>query len=149
MEQQNIRMYPRQGKLKIKSIGTIIRKRDPEKNKKMDLRETTATGITVLIRREKRMKAGKTTVFKANLKNISRKKLIVFRKTFMELLNKGFVRVSNFPAGAPVLFIKKPGGGLRFYVNYRRLNAITRKNRYPFPLIHETLRFLAKAKWFT
>ena len=66
-----------------------------------------------------------------------------------ELLDKNFIRISNSPAGAPVLFAKKPGGGLRFCVDYRKLNAMTRKDRYPLPLITETLRSLSKAKWFT
>ena len=43
----------------------------------------------------------------------------------------------------------KPGGGLRFCVDYRALNAITRGDRYPLPLVRETLRNLAKARWFT
>ena len=48
-----------------------------------------------------------------------------------------------------MLFIKKPGGGLRFYVDYRGLNAVTVKNRYPLPLILETLNRLSRAKIFT
>ena len=47
------------------------------------------------------------------------------------------------------MFIKKPSRGLRFCVDYRGLNAITKKNRYPIPLIQETLQRLSKAKWFT
>ncbi|KAF9696002.1 hypothetical protein EKO04_006265 [Ascochyta lentis] len=52
-------------------------------------------------------------------------------------------------ASAPVLFVKKPGGGLWFCVDYRALNAITKKDRYPLPLIHETLSQISKATWFT
>ena len=48
-----------------------------------------------------------------------------------------------------MLFVKKPGGGLRFYVDYRSLNAVTVKNRYPLPLILETLNRLSRAKIFT
>ena len=48
-----------------------------------------------------------------------------------------------------MLFIKKPGGGLYFYVNYRALNAITRHDQYPLPLICKTLWSLAKSQWFT
>ena len=48
-----------------------------------------------------------------------------------------------------MLFVKKPGGGLRFCVDYRALNQITKKDRYPLPLIRETLNRLSKAKWFT
>jgi len=49
---------------------------------------------------------------------------------------------------APVLFTKKPGGGLRFCVNYRALNRITKKDHYPLPLIRETLNNISQAKWF-
>ncbi|KAI0993514.1 hypothetical protein K3495_g14670, partial [Podosphaera aphanis] len=83
------------------------------------------------------------------LYSMSRDELLVLRKTLTELLDKGFIRVSNSPEAAPVLFVKKPGGGLRFCVDYRGLNRITRKDRYPLPLIYETLRNISKAKWFT
>ena len=66
---------------------------------------------------------------------MSREELIVLRKTLTKLLDKNFIRISNSPAGASVLFIKKPRGGLRFYVNYRALNAIIVKNRYLILLI--------------
>lgn len=80
---------------------------------------------------------------------MTREELIVLRKTLTKLLDKNFIRTSSSPASAPVLFVRKPGGGLRFCVDYRGLNAITRKDRYPLPLIGETLRSLSKAKWFT
>src|SRR5208282_3656250 len=83
------------------------------------------------------------------LYNMSREELLVLRKTLMELLDKGFIRVSNSPAAALVLFVKKPGGGLRFCVDYRGLNRVTKKDRYPLPLIYETLRNISKVKWFT
>ena len=80
---------------------------------------------------------------------MSRDELLVLRKTLTEYLDKGFIRVSNSPAAAPVLFVRKPGGGLRFCVDYRGLNQITRKDRYPLPLIYETLQSIGRAKWFT
>ena len=82
------------------------------------------------------------------LYRITRDELLVLRKTLNELLDKGFIRASNSPAGAPVLFAKKEGG-LRFCVDYRGLNDITRKNRYPLPLIKETLSGISKARYFT
>jgi hypothetical protein len=75
--------------------------------------------------------------------------LFVLRKTLTEYLDKGFIRVSNLLAAAPVFFVQKPGGSLRFCVDYRALNKITRKDRYPLPLIHETLQRAGKAKWYT
>lgn len=83
------------------------------------------------------------------LYNMSRDELLVLRKTLTEYLDKGFIRVSNSPAAAPVLLVRKPGGGLRFCVDYRGLNKITRKDRYPLPLIYETLQSIGRAKWFT
>ena len=83
------------------------------------------------------------------LYNMSRDKLLVLRKTLTELLEKEFIRVSKSPAAAPVLLVKKPGGGLRFCVDYRALNAITKKDRYPLPLTNETLERIGRAKWFT
>jgi hypothetical protein len=78
-----------------------------------------------------------------------REELLVLRKTLTSLLDKGFIQASSLPTAAPVLFAKKLGGGLRFYYDYRALNAILKKDRYPLPLITETLRSLSKAKWFT
>ncbi len=83
------------------------------------------------------------------LYSMSRDELIVLRKSLTSLLDKQFIRVSNSPAAAPVLFVRKPGGGLRFCVDYRALNRISRKDRYPLPLIQETLRTIGRAKWFT
>ncbi|KAM4064623.1 integrase core domain-containing protein [Hirsutella rhossiliensis] len=80
---------------------------------------------------------------------MSREELLVLRKTLKDLLDRGFIRASSSAAAAPVLFVRKPNGGLRFCCDYRALNAITKRDRYPLPLIAETLQNLAKAKWFT
>ena len=61
------------------------------------------------------------------LYRITRNKLLILQKTLNKLLYKGFIRTSNSPAKTPVLFVKKKGG-LRFYMDYRGLNNITRKN---------------------
>jgi len=78
-----------------------------------------------------------------------KEELLVLRKTLSDLSEKGYIRLSISEAAAPVLFIRKPGGGLRFYYNYRALNAIIKQDRYPLPLIPETLRNLTGAKWLT
>ncbi|KAI1005245.1 hypothetical protein K3495_g2967 [Podosphaera aphanis] len=83
------------------------------------------------------------------LYSMSREKLLVLHKTLTQLSAKGWIRLSNSAAAAPVLFAKKPNGGLRFCVDYRGLNAITIPDRYPLPLFNETLRQLSKAKWFS
>ena len=80
---------------------------------------------------------------------MSRDELLVLRRTLLDLLEKGFIRASNSPAASPVLFVRKPGGGLRFCVDYRALNALTKKDRYPLPLIKETLNMIGRATWYT
>jgi hypothetical protein len=74
---------------------------------------------------------------------------LVLCKTLNELLAKGFIRPSTLEAGALVLFVRKANGGLRFCCDYRSLNAIIKGDRYPLPLISETLRNLTGAKWLT
>ena len=66
-----------------------------------------------------------------------------------KLLALGFIRPSTSPYGAPVLFVKKPDGSLRMCVDYRALNRITVKNKYPLPRIDLLLDQLAGAKFFT
>ena len=71
------------------------------------------------------------------------------KQYLIENLDKGFIDTSQAPFAAPILFVKKPNGSLRFCIDYRKLNSLTRKDRYPLPLIEETLARLAKAKIFT
>ena len=78
---------------------------------------------------------------------MSEPELAAVRKYLDEHLAKGFIRPSSSKAAAPVLLVKKPGGGLRFCVDYRDLNNITEKSRYPIPLLSETLARLSTAKW--
>ena len=54
-----------------------------------------------------------------------------------ELLDKCFIRPSHSPWGAPVLFVKKKDGTLRMCIDYRELNKVTIKNKYPLPRIDD------------
>ena len=54
-----------------------------------------------------------------------------------ELLDKGFIRPSVSPWGAPVLFVKKNDGSMRLCINYRELNKVTVRNKYPLPQIND------------
>ena len=64
-------------------------------------------------------------------------------------LKTGFIRPSKSPVDAPILFDKKTNESLRLCVDYRGLNNLTIKNRYPLPLIGESLDRLGRAKRFT
>ena len=54
-----------------------------------------------------------------------------------ELMEKDYIRSSVSPWGAPVLFVKKKDGSLRLCIDYRELNAVTIKNKYPLPRIDD------------
>lgn len=62
------------------------------------------------------------------------------------LLERGLVRTSSSPWGFPVLFVKKQGGTWRMCVDYRELNKVTKKNKYPLPRIQDLLDAIGKAK---
>ena len=64
-------------------------------------------------------------------------------------LANGFIRPSKSPAATPVMFVKRLDGKLRLVVDYRGLNKVTVKNRFPVPLILEMLDRLHRAKVFT
>ncbi|GJW88374.1 putative nucleotidyltransferase, ribonuclease H [Tanacetum coccineum] len=66
-----------------------------------------------------------------------------------ELQDKGFVRPSHSPWGAPVLFIKKKDGSFRMCIDYRELNKLTIKNRYPLPRIDNLFDQLQEARYFS
>ncbi|KAA0066469.1 pol protein [Cucumis melo var. makuwa] len=66
-----------------------------------------------------------------------------------ELLDKGFIRPSVSPWGAPVLFVKKKDGSMRLCIDYRELNKATVKNRYPLPRIDDLFDQLQGATVFS
>jgi hypothetical protein len=61
--------------------------------------------------------------------------LAALRDYIDENLSKNFIRHSKSPTGVPILFVKKKDGSLRMCVDYRGPNKVTKKNRYPLPLI--------------
>ena len=66
-----------------------------------------------------------------------------------ELLSLGFIRPSVSPWGAPVLFVKKKDGSMRLCIDYRELNKVTIKNRYPLPRIDDLFDQLQGASVFS
>ena len=65
------------------------------------------------------------------------------------LLDKGWIKPSKSPYSSPILFVQKKDGSLRMCVNYRPLNKVTRKDRYPLPLISDLLDRLHGATVFS
>ena len=66
-----------------------------------------------------------------------------------ECLEKGVIRPSNSPYSNPIVLVRKKDGSLRFCVDYRRLNSITRKDAYPMPNVDAMILSLGKPQFFT
>ena len=81
--------------------------------------------------------------------NLSEKELKVLKNYVEDKLAKGLIHPSTSSFSSPVLFIKKPDGSLHLCVDYRALNQMTIKNRYPIPLVTEIMDRISKAKEFS
>ena len=91
-------------------------------------------GATPTFRRAYRLSASETKELKNQLD---------------ELEKQGFIQRSKSPYGAPVMFVKKKDGTLRLVVDYRALNNVTVKNRYPLPLTDELFDLVHGARYFS
>ncbi|XP_012448721.1 uncharacterized protein LOC105771884 [Gossypium raimondii] len=79
----------------------------------------------------------RTTSISITLYRIAPAELKELKTQLQELLDKGFIRLSMSPWAAPVLFVKKKDGSLRLCIDYRQLNRVTIKNKYPLPRIDD------------
>lgn len=77
------------------------------------------------------------------------KKQEVIQKEINKMLEAGVIRRSTSPWTSPVVLIPKPDGSIRFCIDYRKLNKITRKDNQPLPRIDDLLDSFQKSKWFT
>ncbi|KAK6146086.1 hypothetical protein DH2020_019955 [Rehmannia glutinosa] len=77
------------------------------------------------------------------------KELQELKVQLQELLDKKFIRPSVSPCGAPVLFVKKKDGSFRMCIDYRELNKLTIKNKYPLPRIEDLFDQLTGASVFS
>ena len=80
---------------------------------------------------------------------LSAKEKLEVETQVKDLLAKEFIQPSSSPYGSPVLFVQKKDGGLRMCVDFRALNAITRKDKHPVPRIDDLLDRLRGAECFT
>ena len=87
--------------------------------------------------------------FSTKLYPMSPSEQVELNKFLDENLKSGRIRPSKSPMASPVFFIKKKDGSLRFVQDYRKLNAMTIRNRYPLPLIPDLMNRLQGAKYFT
>ena len=71
------------------------------------------------------------------------------KRQIQELLHKGHIRPSSSPCGSPIVLVQKKDGTWRLCIDYRALNKITVRNRYPIPRIDDLLDQLTGAKYFS
>src|SRR6266508_931016 len=75
--------------------------------------------------------------------------LAELKEQIRDLLDKGYIKPSASPWGSPVMFVKKNDGTMRMCIDYRSLNAVTIKNKYPLPRIEDLFHQLKGAKFFS
>jgi len=92
---------------------------------------------------------GDASPFKQQPYRVSKAEGDVMEAEIHEYLDLGLIRPSTSPWASPVLMIRKPDGGIRFCIDYRKLNAVTVKDCYPMPLIDDILDVLGNAKIFS
>ena len=80
--------------------------------------------------------------------HIPLEKLNLLRNTLHKYLNRGFIIPNKATYTLPVLFTPKLNGEWRFCMNYRKLNRITKKDKYLSPLINKTFRRILRVKVF-
>lgn len=71
------------------------------------------------------------------------------QKTIDELLRTGKIRPSDSPYASPIVLVRKKNGELRMCIDYRALNKITVKDRFPLPVIEDCLDYLSNKRYFT
>ena len=69
------------------------------------------------------------------------------RGLIKDMLQKNIIQPSSSPWASPVVLVGKKDGSLRFCVDYRKLNAITRKDAYPLPRVDDSLEALSGSRW--
>ncbi len=83
-----------------------------------------------------------------NLYPLSKDELDLLKEYLNEMLRTGKIRPSKGAAGAPLFFAKQPSGKLRIVVDYRPLNSVTIKDKYPLPLMSKLMETVSSAKYY-
>jgi hypothetical protein len=94
------------------------------------------------------LKPGTAPIYKT-LYRMATPELAELKEHIKELLEKGLIHSSSSPWGAPVIFVPKKDGTQRLYVDYRALNEVTVKNKYPLPRIDDLFDQLRGAYVFS
>ena len=91
---------------------------------------------------------GDATPFKIPYRRLPLAKKVVAEEEINRMLAEKVIEPSNSPWSSPVCMVTKKDGAIRFCIDYRKLNSMTKKNLYPLPRIDETLDSLGGNEWF-
>ena len=71
------------------------------------------------------------------------------QQLLQDMLSKKIISPSKSPWASPVVLVQKKDGSIRFCIDYRKVNAVTRKDAYPLPRVDDTFDTLAGSSWFS
>src|SRR5436309_10649894 len=92
---------------------------------------------------------GEEKPIKQKARRLSVKEKEIEKEHIEEMLKKGIIRKSKSPWSSPVVFVPKKGGEIRFCIDYRKLNRVTKKDNHPRPRIDEMLDKFEGSQWFS
>ena len=92
---------------------------------------------------------GEEKPIKQKARRLSVKEKEIEKEHIEEMLKKGIIRKSKSPWSSPVVFVPKKGGEIRFCIDYRKLNKVTKKDNHPLPRIDEMLDKFEGSQWFS
>ena len=104
-------------------------------------------GHTTII--QHKINTGEALPIKQQPYRVSHHQKASIEKHISDMLDQGVIEVSSSPWSSPVVLVKKKDGSTRFCIDYRKLNAVTRKDSYPLPRIDDALDSLAGSKYFS
>ena len=111
-----------------------------------------ATGDTDLgrtARVQHKIDTGKTPPIRQSVRRMPQLRRQEAKKLLDSMLDSGVIQPSNSPWASPVVLVEKQDGSFRFCIDFRKVNAVTRKDAYPLPRVDDTLDTLAGSKWFS
>ena len=125
-----------------KKLGKLI-----ERNQDIFSKDDYDIGHTTLIEHE--IDTGDAKPVKQNAYRANPRNKVLIKKEVDEMLKRGIIEPSLSPWSSPVVMVPKKNGKMRFCIDYRGLNGLTKKDNHPLPRIDELLDKFQGSKWFT
>src|SRR5256886_222999 len=117
------------------------------KNEDIFIKEKYEVGRTNVVKHT--IDTGEEKPIKQKARRLSVKEKEIEKEHIEEMLKKGIIRKSKSPWSSPVVFVPKKGGEIRFCIDYRKLNKVTKKDNHLLPKIDEMLDKFEGSQWFS